>query len=62
MAKKADIEIKKSNAGKFTVWAKKNMPGKSVCDAASAVMKSKNNYKPNVVKMANFAKNFGCSK
>jgi hypothetical protein len=47
MAKKADIEIKKSNAGKFTAWAKKNMPGKSVCDAASAVMKSKNNYKPN---------------
>jgi len=25
MAKKADIEIKKSNAGKFTAWAKKNM-------------------------------------
>ena len=59
---KGDIEIKKGNQGKFTAWAKKNMPGKSVCDAASAVMKSKNNYKPNVVKMANFAKNFGCSK
>jgi len=43
MAKKADIEIKKSNAGKFTAWAKKNI-------------------KPDVVKMANFAKNFGCSK
>jgi len=25
MAKKADIEIKKSNAGKFTAWAKKNI-------------------------------------
>jgi len=64
MAKKADIEIKKSNAGKFTAWAKKNMnmPSKSVCAAASAVMKSKNKYKPDVVKMANFAKNFGCSK
>ena len=38
------------------------MPGKSVCAAASAVMRRKNKYKPNVVKMANFAKNFGCSK
>jgi len=38
------------------------MPSKSVCAAASAVMKSKNKYKPDVVKMANFAKNFGCSK
>ena len=54
--------IKEKNAGKFTAWAKKNMPGKSVCAAASAVMKSKNNYKPNVVKMANFAKNFGCKR
>lgn len=62
MAKKADIKIKKSNAGKFTAWAKKNMPGKSVCSAASTVMKNTNKYKPNVVKMANFAKNFGCSK
>jgi len=64
MAKKADIEIKKSNAGKFTAWAKKNiknMPGKSVCAAASTVMKRKKKYKPSVVKMANFAKNFGCS-
>jgi hypothetical protein len=60
--KKDDIKIKESNEGKFTAWAKKNMPGKSVCAAASAVMKSKTKYKPRVVKMANFAKNFGCSK
>ena len=31
--------ISKGNQGKFTAWAKKNMPGKSVCAAASAVMK-----------------------
>tara|TARA_R100000700_G_scaffold38893_1_gene50861 strand:+ start:4726 stop:4920 length:195 start_codon:yes stop_codon:yes gene_type:complete len=61
MAKKKDnIEIKKSNEGKFTNWAKRNMPGKSVCAAASAVMRRKKKYKPSVVKMANFAKNFGC--
>ena len=62
MAKKEDIMIKKGNAGKFTSWAKKNMPGKTVCAAASAVMKNTDKYKPNVVKMANFAKNFGCKK
>tara|TARA_R100001460_G_scaffold82924_1_gene123807 strand:+ start:101 stop:298 length:198 start_codon:yes stop_codon:yes gene_type:complete len=54
--------ISKGNQGKFTAWAKKNMPGKSVCSAASAVMKNKDKYKAPVVKMANFAKNFGCSK
>ena len=43
--KKDDIKIKESNEGKFTAWAKKNMPGKSVCAAASAVMKSKTKYK-----------------
>ena len=37
--KKDDIEIKKGNEGKFTAWVKKNMPGKSTCAAASAVMK-----------------------
>jgi hypothetical protein len=62
MKKKQDIKIKKSNEGKFTDWAKKNMPGKTVCSAASAVMRGKNKYKPSVVKMANFSKNFGCSK
>jgi len=25
-------------------------------------MKDKDNYKPNVVKMANYAKNFGCKR
>ena len=62
MVKKQDIEIKKANQGKFTSWVKKNMPGKSVCSAASAVMKSKKKYSPSVVKMANYAKNFGCSR
>jgi len=57
-----DIKIKKSNQGKFTKWAKKNMPNKSVCAAAQTVMKNTNQYKPSVVKMANFAKNFGCAK
>ncbi len=59
--KKPFPEIKKKNEGKFTAWVKKNMPGKSTCSAASAVMKSKNNYSESVVKMANYAKNFGCS-
>ena len=54
--------ISKDNQGKFTAWAKKNMPGKSVCAAASAVMNNKDKYKAPVVKMANFAKNFGCKK
>ena len=43
--------ISKGNQGKFTAWAKKNMPGKSVCAAASAVMKNKDKYKAPVVKM-----------
>jgi hypothetical protein len=53
-------EIKEENQGKFTAWAKKN-GFKDACSAASAVMKSKKKYKPAVVKMANYAKNFGCS-
>ncbi len=60
--KKDDIEIKKGNEGKFTAWAEKNMPGKDTCAAASAVMKNKKKYSSSVVKMANFAKNFGCAK
>ena len=60
--KKDDIMIKESNQGKFTDWVKKNMPGKSTCAAAAAVLKRKTKYKPNVVKMANFANNFGCKK
>ena len=39
-------EIKEENKGKFTAWVKKNMPGKSTCAAASAVMKNKDKYKP----------------
>ena len=54
-------EIKEKNKGKFTAWAKKNS-FKDACSAASAVMKSKNKYSASVVKMANYAKNFGCSK
>ncbi len=60
--KKDDIEIKPSNEGKFTKWVEKNMPGMSVCKAASSVLKNKNKYKGSVVKMANFANNFGCKK
>jgi len=60
--KQDDIEIKKGNQGKFTAWVEKNMPGKDTCAAASAVMKNKKKYSSSVVKMANFAKNFGCAK
>lgn len=61
--KKQDFpEIKEENKGKFTAWVKKNMPGKSTCAAASAVMKSKDKYSSSVVKMANYAKNFGCKR
>ena len=58
----ANPEIKEENKGKFKAWVIKNMPGKSTCAAASAVMKNKDKYKTSVVKMANYAKNFGCSK
>jgi hypothetical protein len=54
-------EVKEKNEGKFTAWAKKN-GFKDACSAASAVMKDKDNYKPHVVKMANYAKNFGCKR
>jgi len=60
MAKEEFPEIKEKNQGKFTAWAKKN-GFKDACSAASAVMKNKDNYKPAVVKMANYANNFGCS-
>tara|TARA_R110002167_G_scaffold117256_2_gene293092 strand:- start:213 stop:413 length:201 start_codon:yes stop_codon:yes gene_type:complete len=53
-------EIKKANQGKFTTWAKSN-GFKDACSAANAVMNSKNKYSESVVKMANYAKNFGCS-
>jgi hypothetical protein len=53
-------EIKKENRGKFTAWAKKN-GFKDACSAADAVMSKKDNYSDEVVKMANYAKNFGCA-
>lgn len=56
------ISIAPENKGKFTAWVKRNMPGSSTCDAADAVMRNKSKYSGNVVKMANYAKNFGCSK
>ena len=54
-------EIKEENKGKFTAWAKKN-GFKDACSAASAVMSSKDKYSEEVVKMANYANNFGCKK
>ena len=59
--KKEFPQIKEKNQGKFTAWVKKNMPKKSTCEAADAVMKNTKKYSPSVVKMANYAKNFGCS-
>ena len=55
-------EIKEKNQGKFTSWVKRNMPGKSTCAGASAVMKNTDKYSKGVVAMANYANNFGCSK
>jgi len=52
-------EIKEKNEGKFTKWAKNN-GFKNACAAASAVMKNTDKYSEPVVKMANYAKNFGC--
>ena len=60
--KEAFPAIKKKNEGKFTRWVKRNMPGKSTCSAASSIMKNTDKYSDAVVKMANFAKNFGCAK
>ena len=53
-------EIKKENEGKFTAWAKKN-GFEDACSAALSVMSKKDKYSEEVVKMANYAKNFGCS-
>jgi len=52
-------QIKEKNEGKFTSWAKNN-GFKSACSAANAVMKDTDKYTERVVKMANYAKNFGC--
>ena len=64
MAKKGRTkfpEIKKSNQGKFTKWAK-NHGFKDACSAASAVMKKTDKYSKEVVEMANYANNFGCKR
>ena len=49
---------KPANKGKFTSWAKRNGFA-SPTAAANAVMRNKSKYSADVVKMANFAKNFG---
>jgi len=54
-------EVKKADQGKFTAWAKKN-GFKDACSAASTVMKNTDNYSDSVVKMANYANNFGCKR
>ena len=54
-------EIKKKNEGKFTAWAKRN-GFKDACSAATKVMSNKDDYSKSVVAMANYAKNFGCSR
>ena len=60
-SKKEFPEIKEKNQGKFTKWVEKNMPGMDTCKAASKIMRSKTKkYSPSVVKMANYANNFGC--
>jgi len=53
--------IKESRQGAFTKWAKNN-GFKDACSAASAVMKNKKKYSEKVMKMANYANNFGCKK
>jgi len=54
-------EIKEKNEGKFTAWVEKNMGGMDTCKAASKIMRSRTKkYSPAVVKMANYANNFGC--
>ncbi len=53
--------VKKGDQGKFTSWAKRN-GFKDACSAASAVMKNTNKYSESVVKMANYANNFGCKR
>lgn len=52
-------EIKESRQGAFTKWAKNN-GFKDACSAASHVMKKPKEYSNKVMKMANYANNFGC--
>ncbi len=54
-------EIDKKNEGKFTKWAKDN-GFKDACSAASSVMSNSKKYSKRAVKMANYAKNFGCKR
>ncbi len=73
MAKEEFPEIKEKNQGKFTKWVENNMSGKTTCKAASIIVNKnkeeeekgikprKRTYKPSVLKMANYANNFGCS-
>ena len=61
MAKKGFPMVNKGDQGKFTSWAKRN-GFKDACSAASAVMKNTNKYSESVVKMANYANNFGCKR
>ena len=61
MAKKGFPMVKKGDQGKFTAWAKRNW-FKDACSAASAVMKNTDKYSKSVVKMANYANNFGCKR
>lgn len=53
-------DIKKSRQGKFTEWAQNN-GFKDACSAATSVMNNKKKYSKKVVKMANYANNFGCN-
>lgn len=55
-------EIKEKNEGKFTKWVNANMKGMETCSAASKIMANKDSYSEDVVKMANYANNFGCKK
>lgn len=52
------IYIKPKNRGKFTRWVKRNMPGRSVQEAARIIMNApEGKYSAAVRKMANFARN-----
>tara|TARA_B100001758_G_C18056028_1_gene425714 strand:- start:336 stop:539 length:204 start_codon:yes stop_codon:yes gene_type:complete len=51
-------EIKPENKGKFTKWAKGH-GFRNAMSAANAVMSDTDEYSSEVVKMANYAKNFG---
>ncbi len=60
LMKDGGIHIKPENKGKFTAWAQSH--GMGVQEAASHVMANKEDYSSGVVRMANFARNFGGNK